>query len=500
MILLILLLYKACAIQTHALYNKIIKPETKINMEKIITRFAPSPTGYLHIGGVRTALFNWLYARHNNGKFILRIEDTDAIRSTQESTDAIIDGLRWLGINYDEGPFFQSNRLDIYKEYIQKLLDSGHAYYCDCTPDMLEEKRKKALKENQKPKYDGTCRDKGLKPGHNVVIRFKTPLTGTTIISDDIKGNVSFQNTELDDLVIQKNDGNPTYNFAVVVDDATMGVTNIIRGDDHLNNTPRQINIYEALGLSVPQFAHLPMILGHDRTRLSKRHGATSVTMYKEMGFLPQAIINYLARLGWSHGDQELFTINELIDKFSLKNVGKSAGVFNLEKLEWVNSQHIISTPSETILPHLMPFLKKYSLTVDNKNYIIKGIETLQKRSKTMVEMADAIRFYLVDDIEIDENSGKKFLRSDMLSCMEDIYLKLQKLEKYTKEDLENIFTQTLETHQIKFGKIAQSLRVALTGTTVSPGIFEIIIILDKKRVLKRIKNAIQYIKMTKTS
>lgn len=469
-------------------------------MGKIVTRFAPSPTGYLHIGGVRTALFNWLYARHNNGKFILRVEDTDTVRSTQESTDAILDGMRWLGIDYDEGPFLQSNRLDIYKEYTQKLLDSGYAYYCDCTPDMLEEKRKKALKENQKPKYDGTCRDKGLKPGHDMVIRFKTPLTGTTIIHDDIKGNISFQNTELDDLIIQKSDGNPTYNFAVVIDDATMGITHIIRGDDHLNNTPRQINIYEALGLPVPHFAHVPMILGQDKTRLSKRHGATSVTMYKEMGFLPQAIINYLVRLGWSHGDQEIFSINELIDKFSLKNVGKSAGVFNMEKLEWVNSQHIMSTPSEIILPHLIPFLKKDSLPVDDKNYITAGIETLKKRSKTLVEMADAIRFYLVDNIDIDKKAREKFLKSDMLPYMEDIYSGLQKLEDYTEKNLENMFMQVMEAHQIKFGKIAQPLRVVLTGTTVSPGIFEIIIVLGKKRVVERVKNSIQHIKMIKTS
>ncbi|MBT8352175.1 MAG: glutamate--tRNA ligase, partial [Deltaproteobacteria bacterium] len=314
-------------------------------MKKIITRFPPSPTGYLHIGGARTALFNWLYARHMKGEFILRIEDTDTKRSTQESVDAIFEALEWLGIAWDKGPFFQSQRLNIYTEYIQKLLDTGLAYYCTCSPEELDEIRKRAIEVGGKPKYDGTCRDKNLSRPEGAVIRFKAPAIGITVLEDVIKGNIVFQNEELDDFIIARSDGSPTYNFVVVVDDITMGINTVLRGDDHVMNTPKQILLYNALNHPLPTFGHVPMVLGSDRTRLSKRHGAMSVTAYRDMGYLPDAFINYLVRLGWSYGDQEIFSRDELVEKFSLENIGRSAGIFNPEKLLALNADHIKATP-----------------------------------------------------------------------------------------------------------------------------------------------------------
>ncbi|MBW1954735.1 MAG: glutamate--tRNA ligase, partial [Deltaproteobacteria bacterium] len=307
----------------------------------IVTRFPPSPTGHLHLGGARTALFNWLYARHTKGKFILRMEDTDTARSTPEFVESILESLRWLGIDWDEGPYFQSRRFSIYREYMQKLLDSGHAYYCDCPPERLESIRKRAMASGGKPKYDGKCRDRGLKASQDTVVRFKAPLIGATVLNDAVKGNIVFDNTELDDFIIVRKDGTPTYNFVVVVDDVTMGINMILRGDDHVMNTPKQILIYKALGADLPVFAHVPMVLGHDRSRLSKRHGALSVLAYRDMGYLPEALINYLVRLGWSYGDQEIFTREELIDKFSMERLGKSPGIFNPEKLLAVNAEHM---------------------------------------------------------------------------------------------------------------------------------------------------------------
>jgi len=321
-------------------------------MEQIITRFPPSPTGYLHVGGARTAIFNWLYARHMKGKFVLRIEDTDAERSTQASVDAIFEALQWLGIDWDEGPYFQTQRFDIYREYIQKLIDSDQAYYCTCSPDQIDAMRQKAMASGDKPRYDGTCREKGLGPSDKAVVRFKAPLTGTTVVDDVIKGQMVFQNDELDDFIICRSDGTPTYNFVVVVDDLTMNINTIIRGDDHVMNTPKQILLYKALGSPLPTFGHVPMVLGHDRARLSKRHGAMSVTAYRDMGFLPEALINYLVRLGWSHGDQEFFTRDELIEVFNLENIGRSAGIFDLDKLLALNAEHIMAaSPGDLVEP-----------------------------------------------------------------------------------------------------------------------------------------------------
>ncbi len=445
-------------------------------------------------GEHRTALFNWLYARHTKGKFVLRIEDTDIQRSTKESADAIFEALEWLGIDWDNGPHFQSERFHIYQEYIQKLLDSGNAYYCSCTSEQLEEMRNKALAVGGKPKYDGTCREKGLSKGKNTVVRFKAPLTGTTIIEDVIKGNIVFQNTELDDFIIQRSDGIPIYNFVVVVDDIAMGINTVIRGDDHVNNTPKQIQLYKALGVKLPTYGHVPMVLGKDRTRLSKRHGAMSVTAYRDMGYLPDALINYLVRLGWSFGDQEFFTREDLIEKFNLENVGHAAGVFDQDKLLALNADHIKAAPSERLIRHLTPFLEERGYKVDDKDYLAKAIETLRPRSKTLHEMADSAIFYFQDVISYNEKASEKFLVPDSLESLKLLTENLEAMEIFTEKNLEDAFKKVMEITGLKLGKIAQPVRVALTGETASPGIFEIIEVIGKERALSRLKQAIQFI------
>jgi glutamyl-tRNA synthetase len=463
-------------------------------MDTIRTRFAPSPTGYLHVGGARTALFNWLYARHSRGKFILRIEDTDQVRSTEASVQAIFDALAWLEIDWDEGPFFQSQRTDIYREYLEKLVSSGHAYYCTCTPEQIESMREKAKAAGAKPRYDGTCREKGLGPQPGAVLRFKAPTGGQTVIEDRIKGRIVFANDELDDFVVQRSDGTPTYNFAVVVDDITMAINTIIRGDDHVMNTPKQILLYQALDAPLPVFAHVPMVLGSDRTRLSKRHGATSVTAYRDMGLLPDAFINYLARLGWSFGDQEFFTRNELIGKFSLENVGKSAGIFDPVKLQALNADHIQAAAAPTIAAHLKPFLLKEDIDPSDDDYLNALIPTLQPRSKTLAEMSAQARFYYSDPVTLDEAAAKKFLKGNVLEPLKELHARLAELENFSEKSLEDVFVSLMETYQIKLGKIAQPVRVALTGTSVSPGIFEIITVLGKQRVSSRLQAAIAFI------
>ncbi|MEA3416020.1 MAG: glutamate--tRNA ligase [Thermodesulfobacteriota bacterium] len=461
----------------------------------IITRFPPSPTGYLHVGGARTALFNWLYARHMHGKFVLRIEDTDIKRSTQASVDAIFEALEWLGIDWDEGPYFQSKRFDVHQTYIQKLLDSGHAYYCACSPEKIEAMRKKAFATGGKPKYDGTCRDKGLAKTGNAVIRFKAPTTGTTIVKDIIKGNIVFQNSEQDDFIVCRSDGTPTYNFVVVVDDITMGINTVIRGDDHLNNTPRQIMLYNALDSPLPAFGHVPMVLGKDRTRLSKRHGAMSVTAYRDMGYLPDALINYLVRLGWSYGDQEFFSRDELIEKFTLENIGKSPGIFDQEKLLALNADHIKAASPGNLSNHLLAFLKERGCIAEKGDFLDSVIKTLNTRSKTLVDMADGALFYFQESILYEEKAAKKFLKPVSIEAFKQLIDQLESLESFNENSLENAFKKVMETTGLKLGKIAQPVRVALTGKTVSPGIFEIIEALGKKRVISRLQNAVQFIK-----
>jgi len=462
--------------------------------EMIVTRFPPSPTGYLHVGNARTAVFNWLYARRMKGKFVLRIEDTDTERSTQEAIDAIFDALEWLGIDWDEGPYYQTKRLDIYNGYLERLIDSGQAYYCTCSPEDIEAMRQKAMATGGKPRYDGTCRDKGLSKTPSAVIRFKAPSSGTTVVEDVIKGNIVFQNDELDDFILCRSDGIPTYNFAVVIDDITMQVNTVIRGDDHVMNTPKQIRIYAALDCPLPVFGHVPMVLGTDKSRFSKRHGAVSVSAYRDMGFLPDAMLNYLVRLGWSHGDQEFFTRRELIDVFDLEHIGRSAGVFDPEKLLALNADHIRATPAEKLVEPLKPFLRKRGIAAEDSGLLIKVIETLHARSKTLEEMAEISLFYFTDDIDYEEKAAKKFLKPAVLEALKLLAGQLEKLEDFSEKKLENAFKSVMDQTGLKLGKIAQPVRVALTGKTASPGIFEVTAILGKEKVISRLNKAIRFI------
>ena len=467
-------------------------------MAQVRTRFAPSPTGYLHIGGARTALFNFLFARHHGGKFILRIEDTDRERSTPEAINAILDAMNWLGLDWDEGPFYQTKRYPLYQEKVQKLLSEGTAYPCVCTPEKLEAKRQLAQQEKRKSMYDGTCRPpEGVIPplpqDKPYTIRFRSPRDGSTIVNDAVKGDVVFDNRELDDLIIARSDGTPTYNFCVVVDDIDMGITHIIRGDDHLANTPRQILLYQALGDTPPQFAHVPLILGLDKARLSKRHGATSVTAYRDMGYLPEAILNYLVRLGWSHGDQELFSREELIEKFSLKSVGKSAGVFNPEKFLWVNFHYLKTRPLSQLAEEIVPYIvaKGYRVPQD-KSWLERMIKTLQERSRTLVELVDSAHFYLTDDIAIDEKAAKKFLTPEISQPLSKLIERLSALDEFSEANIESAFSGVLEEFGLSMGKLAQPVRVALTGSTVSPGIHEVIAVLGKERTIRRLQSALE--------
>ena len=421
-----------------------------MSQETVVTRFPPSPTGYLHIGGARTALFNWLFAKQRGGKFIVRIEDTDKARSTDEATEGILDSLLWLGLGWDEGPYFQSRRYSIYDEFIERLLISGKAYQCHCTPEELERKREAAKSKRLKPKYDGKCRELGLGPAPGSVVRLKTQTRGRTSFKDLVKGPISFHNDELDDLILKRSDGTPTYHLAVVADDVALGITHVIRGDDHVNNTPRQIQIYQALSEPIPQYAHLPMILGPDRTRLSKRHGATSVLAYRDMGYLPQALLNALARLGWSYGDQEKFTLEELIEKFSLKDVGKSAGIFNAEKLLDLNAQYIRESETPELVKALIPFLEiRGGYTDLNEEKVCLAVETLKMRSRTLAEMADDARFYFQGEITYEEKGDKKFLKPNVLELMEEIQGRLGKTDDFSQTGLESIFLGFLEEKQV---------------------------------------------------
>jgi glutamyl-tRNA synthetase len=460
-------------------------------------RFAPSPTGHLHMGGARTALFNWLYAKHNKGIFILRIEDTDRTRSTEAYIYSIIEGIKWLNLDWDEGPYRQTDRFDVYRSYAGKLLNEEKAYYCYCSPEELEQRRQEALAQGKSLKYDGRCRNlKEPVPGRKPAVRFKMPQEGETVVNDLIRGRIVFENTQLDDLIIMRSDGTPTYNFTVVVDDVDMNITHVIRGDDHLNNTPKQIHIYRALGHEVPFFVHLPMILGADKTRLSKRHGATSVIAYKEMGYLPDALVNYLVRLGWSYGDQEVFTPEELIKYFSFDNIGKAAAVFNPEKLLWLNSQYIINSPSERLIELVMPFLVKENVIKEDqtfdKKWLSKAINTLKERSRTLIELANSLRYYIVEDIEYDLKAKEKFLNENSLASLVEVKEALKTLDNFIAPEIERVFMSIVEKQKTKLGKIAQPVRVAITGRTESPGIFEVLEIVGKEKTLRRLERAIR--------
>jgi glutamyl-tRNA synthetase len=459
-------------------------------MKPVVTRFPPSPTGFLHIGGARTALFNWLYARKTGGKFIPRIEDTDEDRSTQESVDAILESLEWLGIDWDEGPYFQTRRKDIHNRYIEKLVEKGHAYYCSCTPEEVNAMREEARAKGLKPMYNGRCRERGLSNAPGTVVRLKTPDAGVTVVPDIVKGDTAFQNAEMDDFIIRRSDGSPMYNLAVVVDDLTMGVNVIIRGDDHLINTPKQILIYQALGADLPVFGHVPMVLGPDKARLSKRHGAMSVSEYRDMGYLPDAVINYLVRLGWSHGDQEFFTRKELIEKFDLEHLGRSAGMFDASRMTALNAKHIQTKSASELVPDLLPHLRRSGIDAGEDEFTRKVVETLQPRSKTLKDMAQGARFYYVDTPEMDEKAAAKFLTPDVRDMLDQIADAIDAVSDFTQPSLEEIFKKVMEDFNLGFGKIAQPLRVAVTGTTVSPGIFEMLLALGKDRTVERIRRA----------
>jgi glutamyl-tRNA synthetase len=464
-------------------------------MIKVRTRFAPSPTGDLHIGGARTALFNWLLARHNQGVLILRIEDTDVARSTRESIQVILDAMTWLGMDWDEGPLYQSQRIPLYKEVAERLLKEGKAYRCYCTPEELEVKREAALRAGLKPKYDRTCLHQGVSyPDRPYAIRFLSSDEGETVVDDLIQGRVEFDNAELDDLIILRSDGLPTYNFSVVVDDMTMEITHVIRGNDHLNNTPRQIQIYQALGYPLPKFGHVPMILGPDKKKLSKRHGAQSVMEYKKMGYLPQAVVNYLVRLGWSHGDQEEFTREELIEKFSLEAVGRSAAAINPGKLDWLNARYIKKIELEELVQRVRPFMEAKGYLITDPDRLRKALSSLRERVKTLVEMADLSEFYFCEEIAYDEKAAGKFLNKEAMPMLEQVITSLSKESILQKENVHRLIQELAETRGEPLVKIAQPIRVALTGKTVSPPINEVMEALGKTEVIKRLQRAIEKI------
>ncbi len=454
----------------------------------IVTRFAPSPTGMLHIGGVRTALFSWLYARRHGGKFILRVEDTDRERSTDEAVRVILEGMRWLGLNEDEGPFYQTQRYDRYRAVIAQMLEQGLAYRCYCSKEELDAMREVQLARKEKPRYDGRWRDSTATPpaGVTPVIRFRNPTAGEVVVDDLVHGRTVFQNTELDDLIIQRSDGNPTYNFCVVVDDWDMGVTHVIRGDDHLNNTPRQINMLKALGATPPAYAHVPMILGADGAKLSKRHGAVSVLEYQKEGYLPDALLNYLVRLGWSHGDQEVFTREEMIAAFDIAHVGKAASAFNPEKLMWLNQQHIMKAPRATLVAALREQLAMLGVT-DADDALCGGVvEALRERAKTMKEMASASLFFFRDPV-MDEKAVAKHLTPEAKAVLGELRDAFAGAGEWSAAALHGLLQSFAEARGLGLGKVAQPLRVALTGGTVSPPIDGTLAVLGREKVLARI-------------
>lgn len=452
------------------------------------TRFAPSPTGYLHVGGARTALYSWLYARKHQDKFVLRIEDTDPERSTKEAIDAILEGMEWLGLDYDEGPFYQTQRFERYKELANKLLKEGKAYRCYCSKERLDQIREEMLEAKQKPRYDGHCRnlaDQDLSKSH--VIRFKNPSDGSVVFEDAIRGTVETQNSELDDLIIFRSDGTPTYNFTVVVDDYDMEIDMVMRGEDHVSNTPRQINILQALGATIPKYAHIPMILGEDGKRLSKRHGAVSVLQYKEDGYLPEALLNYLVRLGWSHGDQELFSLNEMIDLFDLEHVSKSAAAFNTEKLNWINQHYLKNLPVERIVEELKYQLKKIAIDHSNGPKLEKVVEAFRERVHTIYEMAERAKCYFVEEIIIDKAAADKHITAEIKKPLQALYNKLATVDKWDVEKLHACIHETIEEFEIKMPKLAQPVRIAVTGSTMSPSLDVTLYLVGRERALKRI-------------
>jgi len=456
----------------------------------VVTRFAPSPTGYLHIGGLRTALFNWLWARKNGGKFILRIEDTDLARNSKEATKAILKAFDWVGLDYDGEVAYQSQRFDIYKRYIQKLLDEGKAYYCYMTKEELDALREEQMKRGERPRYDRRYRDftgtppEGVKP----VVRIKAPLEGDIVFEDGIKGTITIKASELDDFIIARSDGTPTYNFVVAIDDALMGVTDVIRGDDHLYNTPKQIIVYEALGLKIPRFYHVPMILNEQGKKLSKRDGAMDVMEYKRMGYLPEALLNFLVRLGWSHGDQEIFSLDEMKELFDPKDINKAPSAYNLSKLDWLNAHYIKNKPNEELVPLLEDF-GLYLSDHDKKEILL---DALKERAKTLQELAQMAKEILEAPKEYDEKALKKALKGEWKEILELFLDKLRQKEAHLPVDFHQVIEEVVKEKQIGFGKIGQPLRVALTGKLGGPDLSEIMAIIGKDEVIKRVERLIR--------
>lgn len=461
----------------------------------IKTRFAPSPTGYLHVGGARTALYSWLHARANKGEFVLRIEDTDLERSTQAAVDAILEGMEWLGLNWDEGPYYQTKRFDRYNEVIAKLLEEGKAYKCYCSKERLEALREGQAAKGERQKYDGCCRDAAPRDTDEpYVIRFKMPQDGSVVFDDHVRGRIEIANEELDDLIIARSDGTPTYNFCVVVDDWDMGITCVIRGEDHINNTPKQINILKALGAPIPEYAHVSMILGDDGAKLSKRHGAVSVMQYRDDGYLPEALLNYLVRLGWSHGDQEIFSLDEMVQYFKLDDINKAASAFNTEKLQWLNQHYIKSLDPEYVAGYLQWHMQEQQIDTSNGPTLSAVVTALAERSKTLKEMAEHSRYFYEDFAEFEETAAKKHLRGVALEPLKLVQQKLAALPEWTQEAVHQAIEETAAELDVGMGKVGMPLRVAVTGVGQSPSLDITLFLIGKARCEQRISKAVEFV------
>ncbi|EPS2708482.1 glutamate--tRNA ligase [Cronobacter turicensis] len=463
---------------------------------KIKTRFAPSPTGYLHVGGARTALYSWLFARNQGGEFVLRIEDTDLERSTPEAIEAIMDGMNWLSLEWDEGPYFQTKRFDRYNAVIDEMLAAGTAYKCYCSKERLEALREEQMAKGEKPRYDGRCRHSHEHHGDDepCVVRFANPQDGSVVFDDQIRGPIEFSNLELDDLIIRRTDGSPTYNFCVVVDDWDMEITHVIRGEDHINNTPRQINILKALGAPVPLYAHVSMINGDDGKKLSKRHGAVSVMQYRDDGYLPEALLNYLVRLGWSHGDQEIFSREEMIKFFALDAVSKSASAFNTDKLLWLNHHYINTLAPEYVATHLQWHIEQENIDTRNGPQLAELVKLLGERCKTLKEMAQTCRYFYEDFSEFDADAAKKHLRPVARQPLEVVRDKLAALTDWTAENVHHAIQATADELEVGMGKVGMPLRVAVTGAGQSPGLDVTVHAIGKSRSVERINKALAFI------
>jgi glutamyl-tRNA synthetase len=461
----------------------------------VVTRFAPSPTGYLHVGGARTALYSWLYAKSQGGKFVLRIEDTDIERSTQAAIDAILEGMQWLGLDWDDGPYYQTQRFDRYKALIQQLIDEGKAYKCFMSSQELDDIREQQKARGEKPRYPGTWRERTDHPvDQPFVVRFKNPQEGSVVVKDHIRGEIAIANSELDDVIILRSDGAPTYNFCVVVDDWDMGITHVVRGEDHINNTPRQINILAALGAPVPEYAHVSMILGDDGKKLSKRHGAVSVMQFRDDGYLPQALLNYLVRLGWSHGDQEIFSVDEMIELFSLDDIGQSASAFNTDKLIWLNQHYIKELPVAEVVPYAKWHFDHQGIDL-GKGPALEEVITIQAdRVKTLKELAEISRYFYQEFDDFDAKAAKKHLRPVAREALEAVKVSLMALDSWNVESIHHAINQTAENLGVGMGKVGMPLRVAATGSGNSPSLDVTLNLLKPEQIAHRIDKALKYI------